>query len=199
MTGAAASARRRSKRSRRAAESVAGKGRIGRRSEAKFEADRRRGTLLNFRLRLGRRPSEARFPWKKAGFLWNQRDSVLVVPCTRGPNSLKSLCDSRKVISMKQMSKSELIQTIADQHSGTLTRKDVKGIIESLASVGYKELKKSGAFVLPGFAKFVVVKKPATKARKGINPFTKEPTIFKAKPARKLIKARPVKAVKDAV
>jgi nucleoid DNA-binding protein len=53
--------------------------------------------------------------------------------------------------------------------------------------------------VLPGFAKFVVVKKPATKARKGINPFTKEPTIFKAKPARKLIKARPVKAVKDAV
>jgi DNA-binding protein HU-beta len=94
---------------------------------------------------------------------------------------------------MKQMSKSELIQTIADQHSGTVTRKDVKGIIESLATVGYKELKK------PGFAKFVVVKKPATKARKGINPFTKEPTIFKAKPARKLIKARPVKAVKDAV
>ena len=101
-------------------------------------------------------------------------------------------------MSMKQMSKSELIQTIAEQHSN-VTRKDVKGIIESLASVGYKELKKSGAFVLPGFAKFVVVKKPATKARKGINPFTKEPTIFKAKPARKLIKARPVKAVKDAV
>ena len=101
-------------------------------------------------------------------------------------------------MSMKQMSKSELIQTIAEQHSN-VTRKAVKGIIESLASVGYKELKKSGAFVLPGFAKFVVIKKPATKARKGINPFTKEPTIFKAKPARKLIKARPVKAVKDAV
>jgi hypothetical protein len=49
------------------------------------------------------------------------------------------------------------------------------------------------------FAKFVVIKKPATKARKGINPFTKEPTIFKAKPARKVIRARPVKAVKDAV
>ena len=101
-------------------------------------------------------------------------------------------------MSMKQMSKSELIQTIAEQHSN-VTRKDVKGIIESLASVGYKELKKSGAFVLPGFAKFVVIKKPDTKARKGINPFTKEPTVFKAKPARKLIKARPVKAVKDAV
>ena len=100
---------------------------------------------------------------------------------------------------MKQMSKSELIQTIADQHSGSLTRKDVKGIIESLASVGYKELKKSGAFVLPGFAKFVVVKKPATKARKGTNPFNGEPMMFKAKPARKIVRARPVKAAKDAV
>ena len=100
---------------------------------------------------------------------------------------------------MKQMSKSELIQTIADQHSGTLTRKDVKGIIESLASVGYKELKKTGAFVLPGFAKFVVVKKPATKAREGTNPFTGEKMMFKAKPARKIVRARPVKAIKDAV
>ena len=58
---------------------------------------------------------------------------------------------------------------------------------------------KTGAFFVPGFAKFVVIKKPATKARQGINPFTKEPTIFKAKPARKVIRARPVKAVKDAV
>ena len=52
---------------------------------------------------------------------------------------------------------------------------------------------------MPGLASFVVIKKPATKARKGINPFTKEPTIFKAKPARKIIKARPVKAAKEAV
>jgi DNA-binding protein HU-beta len=99
----------------------------------------------------------------------------------------------------KLMSKSELIQKIADQHPNGLTRKDIKGVIESLASVGYKELKKMGVFFVPGFAKFVVIKKPATKARKGINPFTKEPTIFKAKPARKVIRARPVKAVKDAV
>ena len=58
---------------------------------------------------------------------------------------------------------------------------------------------KTGAFFVPGFAKFVVIKKPATKARKGINPFTKEPTVFKAKPARKIIRARPVKAAKDAI
>jgi len=96
------------------------------------------------------------------------------------------------------MSKSELIQKITDKAEG-LTKRDVKGVLEALAEVGYKELKRSGSFVVPGFAKFVVIKKPATKARKGINPFTKEPTIFKAKPARKLIKARPVKAAKDAL
>ncbi len=99
----------------------------------------------------------------------------------------------------KVMSKSELIQKISEQHPEELTRKGVKNVIETLAEIGYKELKKTGAFVVPGFAKFVVIKKPATKARKGINPFTKEPTVFKAKPARKMIKARPVKATKDAV
>ena len=52
----------------------------------------------------------------------------------------------------KLMSKSELIKKVADQHS--LAKKDVKNVIESLASVGYKELKKTGAFLLPGFAKY---------------------------------------------
>ena len=80
-----------------------------------------------------------------------------------------------------------------------LTKKDVKGVLETLAVVGYKELKKNGVFLVPGFAKFVVVKKPATKARKGTNPFNGEPMTFKAKPARKIVRARPVKAAKDAV
>jgi DNA-binding protein HU-beta len=99
----------------------------------------------------------------------------------------------------KVMSKSQLIQKIADQHANNITRKDVKAVIESLAAIGYKELNKSGIFLVPGLAKFVVIKKPATKARSGINPFTKEPMIFKAKPARKIVRARPVKAAKDAV
>jgi nucleoid DNA-binding protein len=96
------------------------------------------------------------------------------------------------------MSKSELIEKITAEQEG-LSKKDVKGVIESLATVGYRELKKSGSFLVPGFAKFVVIKKPATKERQGINPFTKEPTVFKAKPARKIVRARPVKAAKDAV
>jgi DNA-binding protein HU-beta len=99
----------------------------------------------------------------------------------------------------KALSKSEVVQRITELHGDELKRRDVKNVIDSLAAVGYKELKKTGAFLVPGFAKFVVIKKPATKARKGINLFTKEPTIFKAKPARKVIKARPVKAAKDAV
>lgn len=97
------------------------------------------------------------------------------------------------------LTKSTLIQTIADKTDGKLTRKDVKGILEAVATIGYTELKKNGVFVVPGLVRMVVVKKPATKARKGINPFTKEEVMFKAKPARKVIKGRPVKAAKDAV
>jgi DNA-binding protein HU-beta len=96
------------------------------------------------------------------------------------------------------LSKSELLQALADRNTG-LSRKDVKGVVESIVAVGYQELKKTGVFVVPGLVKLLVVKKPATKARKGINPFTKEPTVFKAKPARKVIKGRPVKAAKDAI
>jgi nucleoid DNA-binding protein len=96
-----------------------------------------------------------------------------------------------------QMTKSQLIEKIAvDTEMG---KKDVKAVIESMVTVGHKELKKTGVFLVPGFAKFVVIKKPATKERKGINPFTKEPAVFKARPARKIVRARPVKAAKDAV
>ncbi len=97
------------------------------------------------------------------------------------------------------LSKSTLIQILVDKHANNLTRKDVKGILESMASIGHAELKKNGVFVVPGLVRMLVVKKPATKARKGINPFTGQETIFKAKPARKVVKGRPVKAAKDAV
>jgi nucleoid DNA-binding protein len=97
----------------------------------------------------------------------------------------------------KPISKSDLISKLAEENGDKLTRKDVKSVLESLASIGYKELKKNGTFLVPGFAKFVVIKKPATKERKGINPFTKLETVFKAKPARRVIKVRPLKALKD--
>jgi len=97
----------------------------------------------------------------------------------------------------KKMSKSQLIEMISEKNE--LAKKDVKAVMETLMEIGHKELKKNGVFLLPGFAKFVVIKKPATKARKGINPFNGEEMMFKAKPARKVVRARPVKAAKDAV
>ena len=96
-----------------------------------------------------------------------------------------------------QMSKSQLVEKFAT--TTELSKRDVKNVMDTLTDVGHKELKKSGVFLLPGWAKFVVVKKPATKARKGTNPFTGEEMMFKAKPARKIVRARPVKAAKDAV
>ena len=99
----------------------------------------------------------------------------------------------------KSMSKSGLIQAISETVGEELTKKQVRSVLESLIDVGHRELKKSGVFTLPGFAKFRLVKKPATKARQGINPFTKQPQTFAAKPASKSVRARPIKAIKDAL
>jgi nucleoid DNA-binding protein len=98
---------------------------------------------------------------------------------------------------MAKMTKTQLIDAIAE---GTqLAKNDVKSVIEYMATVGYKELNESGEFVIPGFVKMSVVNKPATEARMGVNPFTKEPMQFAAKPASKSVKASPLKVAKDSV
>jgi DNA-binding protein HU-beta len=101
--------------------------------------------------------------------------------------------------SNKPLSKSAILEEVTAEIGDEISRKQVKQVIETLVGVGHKELKKNGIFVLHGFAKFVVVKKPARPAREGINPFTKEKQKFAAKPASKGVRARPVKAIKDAV
>jgi DNA-binding protein HU-beta len=103
--------------------------------------------------------------------------------------------ESKKTASI---SKSALLNAVAEE-TGEVSRKQVKLILDTLAVIAYRELKKSGIFTVPGFAKFRVVKKPATKAREGINPFTKQPMIFPAKPASKSVRARPIKAIKDSL
>jgi nucleoid DNA-binding protein len=95
------------------------------------------------------------------------------------------------------MSKTELIEAIASQ-SG-LEKKQVSAVLDALSDVVYKELKAQHEVVIPGLLKLTSVTKPAVPEREGINPFTKEPTTFKAKPARTVIKPRPLKALKDAV
>src|SRR5256885_17027782 len=99
----------------------------------------------------------------------------------------------------KKLTKSGLIQAVVDAVGDDTPRKTVNAVLAALTGIGHKELKKNGIFVLPGFAKFIVKKRPARPARKGINPFTKEPTTFAAKPASKTVRARPVKAIKDAI
>jgi nucleoid DNA-binding protein len=110
---------------------------------------------------------------------------------------LKSFCASTKESVVAKMTKNQLIDAIAE---GTQVSKvDMKVVIEQMASVGYKELNESGEFVIPGFVKMSVVNKPATESHTGVNPFTKEPMEFAAKPASKSVKASPLKVAKDAV
>jgi DNA-binding protein HU-beta len=104
-----------------------------------------------------------------------------------------------KKTSSKPLSKSAVHDAVVKANGDEIPRKHVKQIVEALIELGHKELKKAGVFVLHGFAKFVVVKKPARPAREGINPFTKEKQKFAAKPASKGVRARAVKAIKDAV
>jgi nucleoid DNA-binding protein len=85
--------------------------------------------------------------------------------------------------------------------STELSRKQVAAVLDSLTDVIEAHVKKNavGEFVLPGLLKISTVRKPATKARKGINPFTKEEVMFKAKPASTVVKVRPLKKLKDMV
>jgi len=97
----------------------------------------------------------------------------------------------------KLLTKSEILASIAE--TTELSRKQVASVFEALSGLIKKNVGKKGPgkFVVPGLMKIVVIQKPATKARKGINPFTKQEQMFKAKPARKVIKVRPMKALKD--
>ena len=100
---------------------------------------------------------------------------------------------------MKPPTKSEVVGSIADETG--LSKKEVNAVFEALGKVMKKNLggRGPGLFTVPGLMKVKVIKKPATKARKGINPFTGEETVFKAKPARKVVKVLPLKGLKDMV
>ena len=99
----------------------------------------------------------------------------------------------------KARSKSDVFGTIAE-HAG-LHRRDVAAVFHTLGSVIRADLSKLGAgiFKIPGMMRITVTRKPATKARMGINPFTKEEVMFKAKPARNVVRVRPLRGLKDMV
>lgn len=99
----------------------------------------------------------------------------------------------------KPRTKSELFSSLSETTG--LTKKQVASVFDGLSGVIKKDLgsRGPGVFSLPGLVKLKRVIKPATKARKGTNPFTGEEMMFKAKPARKVVKAQPLKALKDMV
>lgn len=98
----------------------------------------------------------------------------------------------------KTRTKGQILNAIADRTG--LSKKDVGTLLDSMGDlIGHDLAKGPGTFNLPGLMKITVVKKPATKARKGTNPFTGEEMMFKAKPARNVVRIRALKALKDKV
>jgi nucleoid DNA-binding protein len=99
----------------------------------------------------------------------------------------------------KPMTKTEFINSLAG--STGLSKEQVNNVLEGIRNLIAESLNEDGpgAVSIPGLMKVKVVRKPAVPERKGINPFTKEETMFKAKPARNVVKIQPLKALKDSV
>ena len=99
----------------------------------------------------------------------------------------------------KPMTKTEIIAALCEATS--LAKDQVAGLLEELAKLIEANLKDTGpgTFTVPGLMKINVVRKPATPEREGVNPFTKEKTIFKAKPAKNVVKVVALKGLKDMV
>ena len=105
---------------------------------------------------------------------------------------------TRKVKAVSERyNKTQILNQIAENTE--LSKKQVQSVLDELSDIieGHVKKRACGEFVLPGLLKITTVKKPATKARKGINPFTGEETVFKAKPASTAIKVRPLKKLKE--
>ena len=99
----------------------------------------------------------------------------------------------------ESMTKSAMYMLLAEETG--LTRKDITNVFDSYNNLINRHIKKNaiGEFKMPGMFKVKVITKPARKARKGVNPFTGEEMMFKAKPATKVVKILPLKAMKDMV
>ena len=97
----------------------------------------------------------------------------------------------------KAPTKSEIVAQICKDTK--LSRKQVGGVFDSLNGVIRKSLRNAGLFTMPGLLKMKVVKKGAVPAREGVNPFTKQTMMFKAKPASKKVRVLPLKSLKGFV
>jgi nucleoid DNA-binding protein len=106
---------------------------------------------------------------------------------------------NEKNLAKKPMKKTEIMLTLSEATG--LSKQQVAGLFDELGKLIAKNLGKDGpgVFAIPGMLQIKAVHKPATPERKGINPFTKEETVFKAKPARNVVKVLPLKGLKSMV
>jgi len=170
------------------------------------------GFFFNFKFK---KPANLKFPFflisahatAKRGSSHTFQVLVLFVVCLSimAPAMKAMKAAAKKAVAMKAVAKTSsgvLTQTqVIASVAGTneLKNKQVKGVIEALFAVACAEIKKNGNFKFAGFLNLKLKKKPASPAKKGINPFTKEPCVFKAKPASKTVKALAMKKLKVAL
>jgi len=111
----------------------------------------------------------------------------------------KEMENQETATSKKPMTKTQIVAALSE--ASDLTKQQVTGLLDELAKLIGKNLGQDGPgeFAVPGLMKIKVIRKPATEERKGINPFTKEETVFKAKPARNAVKVIALKGLKDMV
>jgi len=126
-------------------------------------------------------------------------ESTMAKKSNKATGNTKAAPKPAKITGAAKIRKKSEIYSVIAENNG-LSRKQVAGVFDTLSSMIGADLKgKAGIFAVPGMMKIAVVRKPATPARKGINPFTKEEVMFKAKPARNVVKIRALKALKSMV
>merc|ERR1719454_2568946 len=108
--------------------------------------------------------------------------------------AMKKAMKSRAMKAGGVMTQTGVFQSVAETTG--LKTKEVKGVVDALMGVAVEQVKKTGSFKIAGMLNMKLKNKPATKARKGITPFTKEPCVFKAKPASKTVRCLAMKKLK---
>ena len=146
-----------------------------------------------------KKAAKKKAPAKKAP----AKTAVKRAPAKKAPAKKKAVAKKaaapvKKPSALKaKMTKSQIVASISENTG--LTKKQVGSVMGELETLIERSIKKRavGEFTIPGLMKVTTVKKPARKARKGINPFTKEETVFKAKPASVAVKVRALKKMKE--
>merc|ERR1711865_820666 len=115
------------------------------------------------------------------------------------PHQFLAMAPMKAMKAMKgtTMTATAVYQSVAETTG--LKTKEVKGAVEAIMGVASEELKKTGSFKLAGMLNMKLKKKPARAAKKGVNPFTKEPCVFKAKPASKTVRVHAMKKLKESI